>query len=245
MKPAAPLRITVAPEQVASDRIVLTREQSHYACHVRRLRAGAPLLLTGRDGGQWEGRLSDDGTAAVDLVPSFPDHPASGRLILAAALLRAHRWEWLLEKAVEMGADDLVPLLLEHNVAKPADREASKLERWERIIASAAAQCGTQRVPRLAAPVSLQDWLAVRPAGSTLLYCDEKEPLAPWPALAPTTCLVVGPEGGLSASERALLRAAGGLAVGLGPRILRAESAGMASLVLARALLDGRVAHGG
>ena len=244
MKQAAPLRITVSAEQVHPDRILLTREQSHYACHVRRLRAGAPLLLTGRDGGQWTAQLAEDGTAAVGLVPSFPDHPSVGRLILGAALLRAHRWEWLLEKAVEMGADEIHPLLLEYNVAKPADREASKVERWQRIIEAAAAQCGTQRIPALAPPASLPNWLATRPVESTLLYCDEKEPLAAWPALAATTCLVIGPEGGLAPAERTLLREAGGVAVGLGPRILRAESAGMASLVLARALLDGRITHG-
>lgn len=244
MKPAAPLRLTVTPEQVEADRIRLTREQSHYASHVRRLRPGAPLLLLGRDGGQWEARLSDDGTEAIDLTACFPDQPSAGRLVLAAALLRAHRWEWLLEKAVEVGADDIQPLLLEHNVAKPSDREASKVERWQRIIEAAAAQCGTSRLPRLAPPASLADWLKLRPEGSSLLFCDETSPLTPWPKLEATTCLVIGPEGGLSPDERAALLAAGGRAVGLGPRILRAESAGMASLVIARALLDGRVNHG-
>jgi 16S rRNA (uracil1498-N3)-methyltransferase len=245
VKPAAPLRLTVTPDQVGADSIRLTREQTHYASHVRRLRAGAPLLLLGRDGGQWEGRLSDDATEAVELTASFPDQPTSGRLILAAALLRAHRWEWLLEKAVEVGADEIQPLLLEHNVAKPSDREASKIERWQRIIEAAAAQCGTRRMPTLAPPATLADWLKLRPEGSSLLFCDETSPLTPWPALAETTCLVIGPEGGLAPFERAALLAAGGRAVGLGPRILRAESAGMASLVIARALLDGRVTHGG
>jgi 16S rRNA (uracil1498-N3)-methyltransferase len=241
--PSRPVRITVGQAQIAGDCLELRPEQSRYLRSVRRLPSGATVEVLVREGGQWTGRLRPDGRALEALEPVFTAASVTGELVLAAGLLRAHRWDWMLEKAVEVGADRIVPLLFERAVARAGSDPDAKVERWQRVVEAAARQSGAPRVPVVEPALAFSSWHRSHRGSDPLLYCDEDSTSSPWPAKlgAERLTLLIGPEGGLSPEERGLLRAGGARAVGLGPRILRAETASIAALVLARALLDGRV----
>jgi 16S rRNA (uracil1498-N3)-methyltransferase len=145
---------------------------------------------------------------------------------LAFAPVKRAQTDWLVEKASELGAARLIPVMTRRTVA-----ERVKLERLEAIAIEAAEQCGRTILPGISEPASLKELLE-RDIARTLYFADESggEPVAdafkPGPAL-----ILTGPEGGFTDEERALIRAAPGtVAVSLGPRILRAETAALASL---------------
>jgi 16S rRNA (uracil1498-N3)-methyltransferase len=132
----------------------------------------------------------------------------------------------------------VVPVLCERTAIRPpAGGWADRVARWQRIAAEATKQCGRARVPEVDAPCALQAWIVRESAGAGLLVCLWEEspsafadPLPPPPV--PRATLVVGPEGGLAAAEVDALRAAGAVVTGVGPRILRTETAGPVGLAL-------------
>lgn len=198
---------------------------------VLRLRPGAPLLLADGAGQRlpvrWQG-AEFEASGPLTTVPP-PPRPVT----LAIGLLKGERWDWLLEKVTEMGVDVIAPLELEHCVARADDR---KLARWQAVVVEAFEQCGRPYLPRILPLQSLPRWLAGLTTAS-LWWTDERQPPPPTlgtqlAAANTPIALVVGPEGGLSASERALL-ATRGAPVSLAPHVLRAETAGMAAVTLA------------
>jgi 16S rRNA (uracil1498-N3)-methyltransferase len=135
--------------------------------------------------------------------------------------------DWLVEKATELGVAKLLPVMTQRTVA-----ERVKLERLEAIAIEAAEQCGRTRLPELGEPVALKQFLASREEERRLYFADESggQPAAsafrPGPAL-----ILTGPEGGFTDEERAAIRAGyNAVPVSLGPRILRAETAALATL---------------
>ena len=189
------------------------------------------MRLTGLAGGVAEGVVVARGEAGRE---------SPLRLALAQGLPRADKMDAIVRMATELGATRIDPLLTARAVARPdAARGRGRRLRWERIAREAAKQCGRAVVPAIGEPRALADWLAARPAGGLLvcLWEGEARPLAAQlPAEAPSEAtLLVGPEGGLTAEEVAMLRAAGALVAGLGPRILRTETAGPVGLALLQA----------
>jgi 16S rRNA (uracil1498-N3)-methyltransferase len=158
---------------------------------------------------------------------------------LIQALLKGDRWEWLLEKAVELGATRITPVVTGHTVARPGEgRSGDKLERWRKRALAAAKQCERGIVPEIDPPVPLDKFLKTLPAPEegesrrAFLERAGEEPPAPAHPGA-VIRLAVGPEGGWTEQEIAQLAAAGFRGAGLGPRILRGETAALAALVLA------------
>jgi 16S rRNA (uracil1498-N3)-methyltransferase len=148
---------------------------------------------------------------------------------LAFAPVKRAQTDWLVEKATELGAARLLPVMTQRTIA-----ERVKLERLEAIAIEAAEQCGRTRLPEIAEPTGLKQLLAGRDAERRLYFADEAggEPAAtafePGPGL-----ILTGPEGGFTDEERSLIRAAPNtIAVSLGPRILRAETAALATLAV-------------
>jgi 16S rRNA (uracil1498-N3)-methyltransferase len=160
--------------------------------------------------------------------------------VLAQGLPRGDKMDGIVRMATELGAARIEPLLTARAVARPdAARGRGRRLRWERIAREAAKQCGRAVVPGIGEPTALADWLTAR-AGGGLLVClweGETRPLAAQlPAERPDAAtLVVGPEGGLTGDEVASLRGAGAVVAGLGPRILRTETAGPVGLALLQA----------
>lgn len=216
------------------------RVQSHYLAHVLRMAEGAELLVfNGRDG-EWSARVAAVAKKSVRLSvteqtrpqPPLPD------LVYAFAPLKAGRLDYLVQKAVEMGAGALQPVVTRHTqVAKPP------MERIEANVIEAAEQCGVLAVPAVRPPLKLERLLAEWERDRRLIFCDEDaatdNPLPALQAIAESRLgLLVGPEGGFSDDERRMLRALPFVtAIPLGPRILRADTAAVAALAVIQATL--------
>lgn len=211
------------------------QQQSHYLSHVLRLAEGAGVLLfNGRDG-EWSAAIAARSKKAVRLrvislqrpQPPLPD------LVYCFAPLKQGRLDYLVQKAVEMGAGILQPVITQHTqVAKPG------IERLRANVVEAAEQCGILAVPEVREAEKLERLLGGWDKERRLVFCDEDASTDnPLPALQAIEekklALMVGPEGGFSEDERRMLRALPFVtAIPLGPRILRADTAAVAALAV-------------
>ncbi len=216
-------------------RIPLDGAQANYLGNVLRLAEGAELLLFDGKSGEWLARISDRARKSMTLTVERRTREAETipDLWLAFAPVKRARTDWLVEKATELGAARLIPVITGRTIV-----ERVKLERLEAIAIEAAEQCGRTRLPDISEPVPLAQFLRHRDPGRTLYFADEKGGQAPAGAFAAgAAAMLVGPEGGFTDDERALVRAApNAVAISLGPRILRAETAALASLTIYMAL---------
>lgn len=233
-------RLFVDAELAAGGRVALDRNQSNYLGNVLRLSAGETILVfNGRDG-EWQATIS--GRKRPDqLEISAPTRPQDRLpdLTYAFAPLKHARLDYMVQKAVEMGASTLQPVLTRFTQATRVNSE-----RMRANVIEAAEQCGILSIARVAEPAPLDRWLAGRDAGRLLVFCDEAaeaaNPVAALRAEAapPGIDVLVGPEGGFAGEERALLlRQPATLRLSLGPRILRADTAAVAALALVQAVL--------
>jgi 16S rRNA (uracil1498-N3)-methyltransferase len=222
-------RLFVRAALSAGARVELDAGQANYLGNVLRLGAGAELLLFDGSSGEWLARVAEAGKKrmALTVERKTRDAEAIPDVWLAFAPVKRAQTDWLVEKATELGAARLLPMMTQRTVA-----ERVKLERLESIAIEAAEQCGRTRLPDIAEPLPLNHLLDHRDAARTLYFADEAG--GEWAADAFTAgpCMIlIGPEGGFTDGERAAIRAApNSVAVSLGPRILRAETAALAAL---------------
>jgi 16S rRNA (uracil1498-N3)-methyltransferase len=209
--------------------IELDPGQANYLGNVLRLGVGAELVVFDGMSGEWLARIA--GTARKRMTLSVARRTREPERIpdvwLAFAPVKRTQTDWLVEKATELGAARLMPVITGRTIT-----ERVRLERLESIAIEAAEQCGRTILPEISEPVGLKVLLDRRDASRPLYFADEQggEPAAeafrPGPSL-----ILVGPEGGFTDDERALVRAAtNAVPVSLGPRILRAETAALAAL---------------
>ena len=222
-------RLFVRHQLAGGALIDLDAAQANYLGNVMRLKEGAKLLLFDGSSGEWLARIAEAGkkrmTLAVEQRRREPE--AIPDVWLAFAPVKRTQTDWLVEKATELGVARLFPVMTQRTVA-----ERVKLERLEAIVIEAAEQCGRTRLPQISEPLALKQLLSNRDRSRRLYFADEGggEPaisaFTPGPAL-----ILTGPEGGFTDEERASIRAAdNAVPVSLGPRILRAETAALASL---------------
>jgi len=224
----------------------LPAAEAHHALHVLRLGAGAAVALFDGRGGTAVGRIAKTGRGEVRIAveSSLPPAPRTGpRIHLGFAVPKGDRLNWLLEKATDLGAASLTPVLFARSVAGAERLSPAKRERWRARTISAAKQCGLDYLPEIADPLALEAFLARGPDCLRLLGdpSDDAVPLARGLAKrAPDQELVllVGPEGGLTAGEGAAARLGGFIPVRLGATALRIETAAVALLAAAAALYD-------
>ena len=237
-------RLFVEADLAAGLEAPLAEPQVHYLRHVMRRPDGAPLLLfNGRDG-EWRGTLEGRGKkAAVARVDErLREQIAEPDVWLCFAPVKRARIDYIAEKATELGVAVLQPVLTHHTMV-----ERVNLERLRANAIEAAEQTERLSVPEVRAPVVLARLLGDWPAGRRLLMCDETgggPPIAPAlaglepAARAAPWAIVIGPEGGFDAAELAAIRRIKDvMAVGLGPRILRADTAALAALACWQALV--------
>jgi 16S rRNA (uracil1498-N3)-methyltransferase len=215
--------------------VELDAGQANYLGNVMRLGVGAELLVFDGLSGEWLARISEAAKKRMTLTVDRKTREAESipDVWLAFAPVKRAQTDWLVEKATELGAARLVPVTTQRTVA-----ERVKLERLKSIAIEAAEQCGRTRVPEIVEPVHLRRFLEELDPARHLYFADENggEPLASSFREGPAAILV-GPEGGFTDEERALVRGSGASAVSLGPRILRAETAALASLSAYMALV--------
>ncbi len=207
-------------------------EPFHYLARVLRVKPGEALQVFDGVNRVFEARVASVGDAALTLELGEPRESAGALPVwLLQGLPKADKFEWVVQKATELGVAKVVPVVLERSVSRPKDG-AAKAQRWLKIATEAARQCGRADVPEVPAPCSLEAALEGLPPGAQLLVLDEEEKTTRLSAVADagTPVLVVGPEGGLTRGEVELLRRRGARTVTLGPRILRTETAALAAL---------------
>ncbi|MCR4265593.1 16S rRNA (uracil(1498)-N(3))-methyltransferase [Nitratireductor sp. ZSWI3] len=233
-------RLFIDADLFAGGLVDTTREQAHYLINVLRLREGAEVLVfNGRDG-EWHAELAEAGRKVARLRLKRQARPQTPLpdLVYCFAPLKKGRLDYLVQKAVEMGAGVLQPVVTQHTqVARPGT------ERLAANVMEAAEQCGILALPELREPVKLDRLLAGWEPDRRLIFCDEAaaadNPIAALSAVEERKlALLVGPEGGFSDAERAQLRALPFVtAIPLGPRILRADTAAVAALAVIQATI--------
>ncbi len=229
---------TPQPLQVGT-RLELEPNAVRHLAQVLRLRSGDSLVLFNGDGLDYPATLVQaSARAAVAEVSAPTDGTPEPEPALAATLAlgitKGERMDYALQKAVELGAEELLPLFTERSVVRLRDDRLDKRVRhWQGVVIAACEQSGRRRLPRLQAPKRLASWLADWPEGRTGLILHHRAE-STLPELAPPAdgrlTLLVGPEGGLSEAERAAAVQCGFAAARLGPRVLRAETAPLAAL---------------
>lgn len=228
-------RLFIEDALSADARILLDRDRSHYLAHVLRLKADdAILLFNGRDG-EWRAHIADVGKKAVALVVAerMRAQTQGPDILYAFAPLKHARLDYMIQKAVEMGASRLAPVITQHTQAQRVN-----VERMRANAIEAAEQCGVLSVPDIDGEMKLQRFLEALDQDRLLIFCDEDaevaDPVAVLRAIREKFArfaVLIGPEGGFSTDERAsLLRHRNVARVSLGPRILRADTAAVAAL---------------
>lgn len=215
-------------------------DQFNYLANVLRMEEGAEILLfNGRDG-EWKASLSFPTRKRILLsaTEETRPQPVPSDLHYLFAPLKVGRMDYLVQKAVEMGAGLLQPVMTQHVQGK-----ITNLDKIRANVIEAAEQCGILDIPDVAEPVRLADLLDRWPADRRIIYCDEGDAgQNPLPLLSRVTerklALLVGPEGGFSEEERTRLRSLDFVtAIPLGPRILRADTAAVAAMAVIQAAI--------
>ncbi len=238
-------RLLIAGLREAGQSIALDRDQAHYAQRVLRLRPGETVEVFDGHGSRWSAVLRGDARQlpTVQLVApraALPESPLRVRLV--QCITAAERMDFTLEKAVELGVAQIVPVSSARSVIKLDEERARKrLVHWQRLIVAACMQCGRDTLPVVHPAQALSEWLASRArdragwvlaplAGRSLREVIAQQDIR-------EADLLVGPESGLSDEELMLAEQAGLTPVRLGPRTLRTETAGLAALAVLQSAL--------
>lgn len=233
-------RLHVTADLAAGQPIEATAEQFNYLAHVLRYEDGSELLLFNGRHGEWRATLSFPTRKRILLTPveETRPQPQDSDLHFLFAPLKVGRMDYLVQKAVEMGAGVLQPVMTQHVQGK-----IGNVDRLQANAVEAAEQCGILAIPQVRDPVKLKDLLERWPSERRIIYCDEDSATQnPLPALQKISekslALLVGPEGGFSDEERQILRELPFVtAIPLGPRILRADTAAVAALAVVQAAI--------
>jgi 16S rRNA (uracil1498-N3)-methyltransferase len=241
-------RLFVDAPLAPAARVALDPDQTNYLVNVLRRRPGASVLVfNGRDG-EWQAGLTAEARKrfALAVVEQTRPQPPPGDLHYLFAPLKAARLDYMVQKAVEMGASRLQPVLTQHSQA-----ERVNLRRMRANAIEAAEQCGILTLPDIGEPMALATALAAWEPSRLLVFCDEdadvKDPLAALAAAAPRAAphglpvplaVLIGPEGGFAEEERAaVMKLPRMVRMSLGPRMLRADTAAVAAFALVGAVI--------
>lgn len=223
---------------VPGETLTLPETTGRHLTQVLRLPVGAPLWVFNGDGRDYQARLAHAGRPGVTLAvgsPGAEEPPPPLEIHLALGISKGERMDYAIQKSVELGVSRVTPLSTERSVVQlKGERLGRRLEHWQGILIGACEQSGRRRLPRLDGVADFRDWIVAAPAGTLLLDAQSEQALVALPNPGARVTLVIGPEGGLSPRERNQAR--GCLAVRLGPRVLRAETAPLAAIAAIQSL---------
>lgn len=214
----------------------ITGNDAHHITHVLRTRMGESLVACDSDGVVYHGEMITAGEEVLLKVTEthVADTEPPYKATVYQALVKGDKMETVIQKAVEMGATAIVPVATSRAVVKLDEKDAKKkTERWQKIAAEAAKQCGRGIIPTVAMPMPFRNAVRQAAEAELPLFCYEGEGTQPLPALyrqvdsPKSISLFVGPEGGFSSEEAALAQECGMRMCGLGRRILRTETAAL------------------
>ena len=236
------IRVFVEAAPSPGARIEAGGPAAAHISRVLRLVAGDPVTVFNGDGHDYPARITSLRGSRIEIevldrVPARPESPL--KFLLVQGIARTERMDLVVQKATELGVTAIQPVVTARSVVKlDAKTTERKLAHWRGIVVAACEQCGRARLPDVAIPLPLSEWLA-RPAPESVrrlqLAVDSSVALGSAAAGARSIELLIGPEGGLDESERTSAEAAGYLGCSIGPRVLRTETAALASLAVLQA----------
>lgn len=233
------MRIFVAPEVLAAGELAVHGDEHHYLGRVRRARVGDPVELVDGAGRRAAATITRMGATETVLTVEPPERIPAARPHVRALvpLIKGDRMDYLLEKLVEVGVDDIVLWTAARAVVRlEPDRRDARIAKLGAAVQTAARQCGRAQLPEITWGGDLARTVAALPAGARFVLDPTADAPLDGPALAGADDVTVlsGPEGGLAPAE--LEGLPGFVHVGLGPRVLRAETAPVVAVALVRAL---------
>ncbi|MDX2251045.1 MAG: 16S rRNA (uracil(1498)-N(3))-methyltransferase [Nitrospira sp.] len=237
----------VSPECITSATISITGDLLIHLRDSLRITVGETLWFGNGQGSRYRAEITDVSKRAVTgrILETIQEPPRrTPRLILGQSLLKGEKMDWVIQKAVELGVDELVPVESRHSVVQlKADRVDHQLTRWQRIAVEAAQQSEQWRVPTITAPQSLATLLKNRATGTATLMLAERldgqslRTIELPQDAASSVLILIGPEGGWSQEELLLAEQAGIQPITLGSHILRAETAAIATISILQSRL--------
>ncbi len=219
----------------------LTDDAAHHIATVLRLKANHPIVLFNGDGNEYSAQIicverrkvhvEADACLSLSKESSLHVHLGQG-------VSKGDRMDTVLQKSVELGVTEITPILTERCTVKLDEKRwEKKQQQWQKIVVGACEQCGRNTIPTLNAPVTLEQWLCTSTTSSRFVLAPGAEQaLARQPYNTDGYRLLIGPEGGLSANEIHRANESGYLSVSMGPRVLRTETAALASISVLQAL---------
>jgi 16S rRNA (uracil1498-N3)-methyltransferase len=234
-------RLFVPPDQLTGETVVLADEAHRHIGRVLRLRAGDAVTVFDGAGTEIDAVIdtTDARSTTLRLGARRASAPIGRPVLLLQAIPKGERMDLLVQKTTELGVARICPVVTARTVVQPG--RANRVRRWRLIAQEAARQCGRAELPVIDEPRGFEEALAATPAETARFFLWEQERTLPLrQALRgdePAIALLVGAEGGFSMEEAAAAAAAGFRAVGLGPRVLRSETAAIVAVTLAQAAL--------
>ncbi len=238
-------RVHVDTPLAAQSSVLLPAGPARHLARVLRLGAGDVLRLFNGRGGEFDATIEtvqrDEVTVQVGAHHAI-ERESPLAITLLQGIARGEKMDLILQKATELGVTAIVPLTMARSTVRlDAKSAAAKQQHWQAVVISACEQCGRNTVPAVHAPQSLAQALSASPHGLNLILRPEDKAatlpqLLEQPAPNPTIHLLVGPEGGFDPAESAAAQQAGFRPCRLGPRVLRTETAGLATLAALQTL---------
>lgn len=236
-------RLHIAGTYGAESELVLDSDKARYLGRVLRLHVGDELSVFDGNGNEFTAVISSMGKTGVTLSvleKTATETETRLRVHLVQGVSRGERMDFVVQKAAELGVKRITPVLTEYGIVRlDASRANKRRDHWQKVAASACEQSGRVRLPLIDTPISLQNWFgnkAEQVDMELILRRDAATPLARIDAPVTKVCVLIGPEGGFSEAEFEQADATGFLPVSLGPRVLRTETAAVASLAILQSL---------
>jgi len=238
----SPNRFFVSESGFDGDLVRLSAEQAHQVCHVLRLKAGDGIVVLDNAGNEYEVEMTASSKREV-IGRIAQKRRAKGepgvQITLFQGLLAREKFEWVLQKGTEVGVSRFVPVQTERTLLRARQIDPKKLDRWQRIVTEAAEQSHRGRVPQIEPAITLPQTLSQLGEFDRALIAATSgqaktlsEALAASDRPVASVAVLIGPEGGFSDEETAQACESGAVAVSLGPRILRTETAAIVAPAL-------------
>ena len=233
-------RFYAQPTDIRGSLVTLSKEETHHLVHVLRLKPRDQVFVFDGCGNEYRCsfRAESRSRAELEIIAPLTNAVESPvHLTLAQSLAKSDKFDFIVQKATELGVSRIIPLATEHaNVRPSRDQGDKRLDRWQRISLEAVKQCGRRKLVEFAAPMTVRKLTETDDSGFLLVFSEKggvpiNAALRQAGTLTGLTALV-GPEGGWSDDELTFLEGRGATAVSLGPRILRTETAAVIAVTL-------------
>ncbi|MBN1871206.1 MAG: 16S rRNA (uracil(1498)-N(3))-methyltransferase [Candidatus Omnitrophica bacterium] len=233
-------RFYVQPQSIRDDKIHVEKEERHHIVDVMRLGEGDAVVAFDGRGNEYVGVITciDAKEVIIDIKEvKTPDSKRNFRITLAQAIPKKDKMDTVVQKATELGVDEIIPLSTERTIVK-ADNERikSKIERWRRIAIEASKQCGRTELPLVRPMLKFNDLIEmVDNYNFTIMPCLSEDSISLYSALADIkesdkSLVMIGPEGGFTEAEKAAAASHGVILVSLGDLVLKSDTAAIATL---------------